>query len=64
MAAQCVYVCISNYCVFSVYNSMCDGYMEEAVFGLRLKCRTGVSFQEKRPDTGTFPPLGKHMTYI
>lgn len=36
--------------------------MEEAVFGLRLKCRTGVLLQERRADRGTFLPLGKHMT--
>lgn len=44
----CMCVCVS-YCVLSEYMSMCGGYMEEAVFGLRLKCRTRVPLQERRP---------------
>ena len=32
-----------------VYVNMCGGYMEEAVFGLRLKCRTRVPLQERSP---------------
>lgn len=36
--------------------SMCGGYMEEAVFGLRLE-NTGVPLQEKRPNRGNFPSI-------
>lgn len=35
--------------MLSEYVSMCGGYAEEAVFGLRLKCRTRVPLQERRP---------------
>ncbi len=35
--------------MLSEYVSICGGYMEEAVFGLRLKCRTRVPLQERRP---------------
>ncbi len=41
--------CMQGYCVLSEYLSMCGGYTEEAVFGLRLKCRTRVPLQERRP---------------
>lgn len=39
--------------------------MKEAVFGLRLKCRTRVPLQERRPTERRhrdFLPLGKHVT--
>ena len=45
----CVYIYIQCNCVLSECVSMCGGYMEEAVFGLRLKCRTRVLLQERRP---------------
>lgn len=56
----CVCVFVYAECVLSEYVSMCGGYREEAVFGPRLKCRTRVPLQERRPAERTqrdFSPI-------